>query len=173
MSKRNTKELDMLNGKTAGKLIMFAIPLALSSILQQLFNSADVAVVGRFAKGNAMAAVGSCVALVGIFVNLIVGLSVGPNASLATIIGQKRRDDINGMLHTIMTFGAILGIVLMGIGIGTAKVILEISGTPEGVLPEALLYIRIYFISIPFMVIYNFGAAILRSFGDTRRQCFT
>ena len=172
MSKRNTKELDMLNGKTAGKLIMFAIPLALSSILQQLFNSADVAVVGRFAKGNAMAAVGSCVALVGIFVNLIVGLSVGPNASLATIIGQKRRDDINGMLHTIMTFGAILGIVLMGIGIGTAKVILEISGTPEGVLPEALLYIRIYFISIPFMVIYNFGAAILRSFGDTRRPMF-
>lgn len=172
MSKRNTKELDMLNGKTAGKLIMFAIPLALSSILQQLFNSADVAVVGRFAKGNAMAAVGSCVALVGIFVNLIVGLSVGPNASLATIIGQKRRDDINGMLHTIITFGAILGIVLMGIGIGTAKVILEISGTPEGVLPEALLYIRIYFISIPFMVIYNFGAAILRSFGDTRRPMF-
>ena len=100
MSKRNTKELDMLNGKTAGKLIMFAIPLALSSILQQLFNSADVAVVGRFAKGNAMAAVGSCVALVGIFVNLIVGLSVGPNASLATIIGQKRRDDINlSLIH--------------------------------------------------------------------------
>ena len=144
MSKKNTKELDMLNGKTAGKLIMFAIPLALSSILQQLFNSADVAVVGRFAKGNAMAAVGSCVALVGIFVNLIVGLSVGPNASLATLIGQKRRGDINGMLHTIMTFGAILGIVLMGIGIGTAKIILEISGTPESVLPEALLYIRIY-----------------------------
>lgn len=172
MSKENTKELDMLNGKTAGKLIMFAIPLALSSILQQLFNSADVAVVGRFAKGNAMAAVGSCVALVGIFVNLIVGLSVGPNASLATLIGQKRRDDINGMLHTIMTFGAILGVVLMGIGIGTAKVILEVSGTPEGVLSEALLYIRIYFISIPFMVIYNFGAAVLRSFGDTRRPMF-
>lgn len=87
-----SKELDMLNGKLAGKLILFAIPLAFSSILQQLFNSADVAVVGRFAGDSALAAVGSCVALVGIFVNLIVGLSVGPNAALATLIGQKKTD---------------------------------------------------------------------------------
>lgn len=85
------KEMDMLQGKLSGKLILFALPLAFSSILQQLFNSADVAVVGRFAGGNALAAVGSCVALVGIFVNLIVGLSVGPNAALASLIGQKKR----------------------------------------------------------------------------------
>ena len=85
------KEMDMLNGKLAGKLILFAIPLAFSSILQQLFNSADVAVVGRFAGSNALAAVGSCVALVGIFVNLIVGLAVRPNAALANLIGQNKR----------------------------------------------------------------------------------
>ncbi len=166
------KEMDMLNGGLAGKLILFAIPLAFSSILQQLFNSADVAVVGRFAGDAALAAVGSCVALVGIFVNLIVGLSVGPNAALATLIGQKKRDEINGMLHTIITFGVILGAVLMCIGMLTAKLVLELSGTPESVMREALLYIRIYFISIPFMTIYNFGSAALRSFGDSRRPMY-
>ena len=166
------KEMDMLNGGLAGKLILFAIPLAFSSILQQLFNSADVAVVGRFAGDAALAAVGSCVALVGIFVNLIVGLSVGPNAALATLIGQKKRDEINGMLHTIITFGVILGAVLMCIGMLTAKLVLELSGTPESVMREALLYIRIYFISIPFMTIYNFGSAVLRSFGDSRRPMY-
>ena len=166
------KEMDMLNGGLAGKLILFAIPLAFSSILQQLFNSADVAVVGRFAGDAALAAVGSCVALVGIFVNLIVGLSVGPNAALATLIGQKKRDEISGMLHTIITFGVILGVVLMCIGMLTAETVLELSGTPESVMQEALLYIRIYFISIPFMTIYNFGSAALRSFGDSRRPMY-
>lgn len=167
-----TKEMDMLHGGLAGKLILFSIPLAFSSILQQLFNSADVAVVGRFAGDRALAAVGSCVALVGIFVNLIVGLSVGPNAALANLIGQKRRDRIQGMLHTILTFGVILGVVLMGIGMLVARSILELSGTPESVINEALLYIRIYFLSLPFMVIYNFGSAALRSFGDTRRPMY-
>ena len=166
------KEMDMLNGKLSGKLILFAIPLAFSSILQQLFNSADVAVVGRFAGDTALAAVGSCVALVGIFVNLIVGLSVGPNAALATLIGQKKREEISGMLHTVITFGLILGVVLMGIGLLTARVVLELSGTPESVMNEALFYIRIYFLSIPFMTIYNFGAAALRSFGDSRRPMY-
>ena len=167
-----SKEMDMLNGGIAGKLILFAIPLAFSSILQQLFNSADVAVVGRFAGDTALAAVGSCVALVGIFVNLIVGLSVGPNAALATLIGQKKREQINGMLHTILTFGAVLGVLLMCLGMLSARVILELSGTPESVMNQALLYIRIYFLSIPFMVIYNFGSAILRSFGDSRRPMY-
>lgn len=167
-----SKEMDMLNGGLAGKLILFAVPLAFSSILQQLFNSADVAVVGRFAGDTALAAVGSCVALVGIFVNLIVGLSVGPNAALATLIGQKKREQISGMLHTILTFGAILGLLLMGLGMLSARGVLELSGTPESVMSQALLYIRIYFLSIPFMVIYNFGSAILRSFGDSRRPMY-
>lgn len=162
----------MLHGGLAGKLILFAIPLAFSSILQQLFNSADVAVVGRFAGSAALAAVGSCVALVGIFVNLIVGLAVGPNAALANLIGQGQRNRISGMVHTILTFGMILGVVLMGLGFLTARTVLEASGTPESVINEALLYIRIYFIGIPFMTIYNFGAAILRSYGDTKRPMY-
>ena len=166
------KEMDMLHGGLAGKLILFAIPLAFSSILQQLFNSADVAVVGRFAGSAALAAVGSCVALVGIFVNLIVGLSVGPNAALANLIGQGQRERISGMVHTILTFGIALGVVLMGLGFLTARTVLEASGTPEGVINEALLYIRIYFIGVPFMTIYNFGAAILRSYGDTKRPMY-
>lgn len=167
-----TKEMDMLHGGLAGKLILFAIPLAFSGILQQLFNSADVAVVGRFAGSAALAAVGSCVALVGIFVNLIIGLAVGPNAALANLIGQGQRDRISGMVHTILTFGMILGVVLMGLGFLTARTVLEASGTPESVINEALLYIRIYFIGIPFMTIYNFGAAILRSYGDTKRPMY-
>lgn len=167
-----SKEMDMLNGGLAGKLILFSMPLAFSSILQQLFNSADVAVVGRFAGDNALAAVGSCVALVGIFVNLIVGLSVGPNAALANLIGQNNRKEINPMVHTILTFGAILGILLMCTGWLVARAVLELSGTPESVIEEALVYMRIYFVSIPFMVVYNFGSAILRSFGDTRRPMY-
>ena len=162
----------MLNGGLSGKLILFAIPLAFSGILQQLFNSADVAVVGRFAGSAALAAVGSCVALVGIFVNLIIGLAVGPNAALANLIGQGQRNRISRMVHTILTFGMILGMVLMGLGFLTARTVLEASGTPESVINEALLYIRIYFIGIPFMTIYNFGAAILRSYGDTKRPMY-
>lgn len=164
--------MDMLQGGIAGKLILFALPLAFSSILQQLFNSADVAVVGRFAGDRALAAVGSCVALVGIFVNLIVGLSVGPNAVLANLIGQNRREKISSVLHTCMTFGLILGLVLMLIGMISARMVLELSGTPKSVMREALLYIRIYFASIPFMMIYNFGSATLRSYGDTRRPMY-
>ena len=134
---KKTKEMDMLQGRLAGKLIVFALPVACSSILQQLFNSADVAVVGRFAGDNALAAVGSCVALVGIFVNLIVGLSIGPNAVLANLIGQKDREKINSMMHTILMFGALLGVLLMGIGMLSARFILEVSSTPESVCPAA------------------------------------
>ncbi len=167
-----TKEMDMLQGKTAGKLILFALPLACSSILQQLFNSADVAVVGRFAGDQALAAVGSCVALVGIFVNLIVGLSVGPNAVVANLIGQKRREQISRMLHSILAFGMVLGLFLMAAGLCLARPILVASGTPDSVLAMALLYIRIYFLSIPFMMIYNFGSAILRSYGDSKHPMY-
>ena len=105
--------------------------------------------------------------------NLIVGLSVGPNAALANLIGQGQRERISGMVHTILTFGIALGVVLMGLGFLTARTVLEASGTPESVINEALLYIRIYFIGVPFMTIYNFGAAILRSYGDTKRpMCY-
>ena len=113
-----------------------------------------------------------CVALVGIFVNLIVGLSVGPNAVLALLIGQNNREEINRTLHTVITFGAALGVGLMIVGWLTAKPILVLSGTPESVLDQALLYIFIYFLSIPFMLVYNFGSAVLRSYGDSRRPMY-
>ena len=131
-----------------------------------------MAVVGRFAGDTALAAVGSCVALVGIFVNLIVGLSVGPNAVLALLIGQNNREEINRTLHTVITFGTALGVGLMIVGWLTAKPILVLSGTPESVLDQALLYIFIYFLSIPFMLVYNFGSAVLRSYGDSRRPMY-
>jgi Na+-driven multidrug efflux pump len=171
-TKEKNREIDMLNGKIAGKLIMFALPLAFSTILQQLFNSADVAVVGRFAGSSALAAVGSSVALVGIFVNLITGLSVGPNAALANLIGQNKREQISAMLHTILTFGLILGIGLMCLGFIIAKPVLVVSGTPDSVMDQAMLYIRIYLLSIPFMLLYNFGAAALRSYGDSKRPMY-
>lgn len=167
-----SKEMDMLKGGLAGKLILFAVPLAFSSILQQLFNSADVAVVGRFAGATALAAVGSCAALVGIFVNLITGLSVGPNAVLANLIGQNRRDQISSMVHTILSFSLILGIFLMLVGMVTAKPILVLSGTPDSVIDQSLLYFRIYCLSVPFMLVYNFGGAILRSYGDSKRPMY-
>lgn len=171
-TKEKNREIDMLHGKLAGKLIMFALPLAFSTILQQLFNSADVAVVGRFAGSSALAAVGSCVALVGIFVNLITGLSVGPNAALANLIGQNKREQISAMLHTILMFGLILGIGLMCFGFIIAKPVLVVSGTPDSVMDQAMLYIRIYLLSIPFMLLYNFGAAALRSYGDSKRPMY-
>ena len=99
----------------------------------------------------------------GIFVNLTVGLSVGPNAVLALLIGKNEREKIGRTLHTVLTFGILLGLVLMVAGWLAAKPVLTLSGTPDSVLSEALLYIRIYFISLPFMMIYNFGSAILRS----------
>lgn len=154
-TKEKNREIDMLHGKLAGKLIMFALPLAFSTILQQLFNSADVAVVGRFAGSSALAAVGSCVALVGIFVNLITGLSVGPNAALANLIGQNKREQISAMLHTILTFALILGIGLMCLGFIIAKPVLVVSGTPDSVMDQAMLYIRIYLLSIPFMLLLS------------------
>lgn len=167
-----SKEMDMLNGGLAGKLILFAVPLAFSSILQQLFNSADVAVVGRFAGSTALAAVGSCAALVGIYVNLITGLSVGPNAILANLIGQNKREQISSMVHSILSFSLVLGILLMLVGMVTAKPILELSGTPDSVIDQSLLYFRIYCLSVPFMLIYNFGGAILRSYGDSKRPMY-
>lgn len=172
MGEPKSKEIDMLKGPFAGKIILFAMPLAFSSILQQLFNSADVAVVGRFCGDSSLAAVGANVAIVGVFVNLVVGLSVGPNAALANLIGGKRKDEIQEMIHTVIAFGLLLGIGLAATGILIARLILEASGTPGEIMNLAVLYIRIYFLGMPFIVLYNFAAGILRSFGDTKRPMY-
>lgn len=164
--------MDMLNGGLAGKLILFSIPLAFSSICSSCLIRRMLP-LWEDSRGTGSGSSGKLRGTGWNFVNLIVGLSVGPNAALANLIGQKNRGKINSMVHTILTFGAVLGIALLVIGMLVARMVLVASGTPETVLDQALLYIRIYFVGIPFMVAYNFGAAIVRSYGDTRRpMCY-
>lgn len=162
----------MLHGSLADKLILFALPLALSSILQQLFNSADVAVVGRFAGSQALAAVGANVANVGIFVNLLVGMSVGPNVVIARLIGQGKEEEVSRAVRTVIAMALVIGVGLMMLGWCIAGPLLEMTNTPDEVLAGAKLYFRIYIIGVPFITLFDFGAAILRSVGDTKRPMY-
>ena len=171
-SQNSGKALDMIHGPLLKKIIFFALPIAASSILQQLFNSADVAVAGRFAESGALAAVGSNSVLVGLFVNLFVGLSVGTNVVIAQYIGQKRTKEVGTVVHTSMLFSLICGLVMMVVGLVLSRFLLVLVGTPEDVLERALIYLRIYCIGMIFIIPYNFGAAILRSIGDTRRPLY-
>lgn len=164
--------MDMLHGPLLKRLILFALPIAASSILQQLFNSADVAVAGRFAESGALAAVGSNSVLVGLFVNLFVGLSVGVNVIIAQYIGQRRTKDVGVVVHTAILFSMICGILMMITGLFLSRYLLVLIDTPEDVLERALLYLRIYCLGMPFIIPYNFGAAILRSTGDTKRPLY-
>ena len=166
------KNMDMLHGPLARRLFLFALPVAASSILQQLFNSADVAVAGRFAELGALAAVGSNSVLVSLFVNLFVGLSAGVTVVISQYVGQKREKEANMVVHTSVLFSIICGIVVMVIGLLSARFLLELIDTPLDVLDRAVIYLRIYCIGIPFITLYNFIAAILRSIGDTKRPMF-
>jgi len=166
---KSTRQMDMLHGKLFWKLVIFALPIALTSILQQLFNSADVAIVGRFAGSDALAAVGANVANVGIFINVIVGFSVGPNVLISNYIGRGRQKDIPDIVHTVIGTAIVGGLGLFVIGQALASAMLKITNTPEEVFSQAELYFRIYIICVPFITLYNFGAAILRSIGDTKR----
>lgn len=168
-----SRDMDMLHGSLTDKLILFTIPLALSSILQQLFNSADLAVVGRFDSSAAMAAVGSNAALINLIISLFTGLSVGANVVVASLIGSNRKEQIPGAVHTIITLAIISGFVLMGIGEGIAPAILHMVGTPDDVLHLAEDYLRIYFLGMPFFLLYNFGSAILRAKGDSARPLYS
>lgn len=165
----NPNKIDMLHGGLFWKLVLFALPLAASSILQHFFNSADVAVVGRFAGGDALAAVGANVANVGVFVNFLVGASIGPNVVVATLIGSGRMDEVSDAIHTIIAMAITGGLLLMGVGLVISRPLIEAIGTPVEVLDMAVLYFRIYMLGLPFITLYNFGAAILRSIGDTKR----
>ncbi|MDO4649826.1 MAG: MATE family efflux transporter [Eubacteriales bacterium] len=165
----SNNEIDMLHGPLTGKILAMAIPIALSSILQQLFNSVDVAVVGRFASSQAQAAVGCNGPVINLFLNLFVGISVGANVIAANYIGQKKQDKIKETVHTAMTIALISGALLLVLGQVLARPILEWMDTPEDVLEHAILYLKIYFLGMPFIMVYNFGAAILRSVGDTKR----
>ena len=170
----NTKaiKMDMLNGSLSPNLIRFSLPIAASTILQQLFNSADVAVVGRFAGSEALAAVGANVANVGVFVNLIVGLAIGPNVVMSMLIGQGRLKEVNKVVHNIITFAIVLGLGLMALGMLLARPILVLTSTPDNILDAAWKYLMIYLAGIPFIMLYNFGSSILRSIGDSKRPLY-
>lgn len=173
--KKKKKTVDMLNGSLVDKIILFALPLAASSILQQLFNSADLAVVGRFASAEAMAAVGSNAPVINLIVSLFTGLSIGANVLIASLIGKGEKEKINEAVHTIISLSALSGIALIFIGIICSKEILLLMDAPKNVLTAAILYLRIYFVGMPFVMIYNFGSAILRAKGDSARPllCLT
>ena len=167
--KNKTYEIDMCNGPLFGKILLFTLPLMLSGILQLLFNAADVVVVGRFAGNEALAAVGSTGSLTNLLVNLFIGLSVGANVLVARYYGAKAWDEVSQTVHTSMLVSAVGGIVLAFIGIALARPLLLMMDTPENVIGHSVLYMRIYFMGMPVMLLFNFGSAILRAIGDTRR----
>ena len=162
-------EVDMIHGPLAKKIFMFALPLAVSSMLQQLFNAADIAVVGRLTNAQAMAAVGSNSSVIGLMVNLFTGLAVGANVVVGNLLGANHRSEISRAVHTIMTVALFSGFFLLLLGNLIAKPILTLMGAPDDVISLAVLYLRIYFCGMPAMMAYNFGSAVLRSRGDSRR----
>lgn len=163
----NTKKLDMTHGPLLGKLIIFTIPIILSGVLQLLFNAADVIVVGRFAGEASLAAVGSTGSLINLMTNLFIGMSVGANVCAAQFYGAGNHEDVKKTVHTSTAFSLICGIILILIGLFGARPMLELMGSPEDVIGLATLYVRIYFIAMPAIMLYNFLAAILRASGDT------
>lgn len=164
--------MDMCNGPIFGKLLVFALPLMLSGILQLLFNAADIVVVGKFSGSHALAAVGSTGALINIFVNVFIGFSIGTNVLVAQYFGARDEKNVHETVHTSILLGIVGGFILIVAGMVFAKPMLEWMDTPEDVLSHAVLYMRIYFIGMPAMLVYNFGAAILRAIGDTRRPLY-
>jgi putative MATE family efflux protein len=170
--KDKTVKMDMLHGPLLGKIILFALPLAAGSMLQQLFNAVDIAVVGRFSTSQALAAVGSNSPVITLILNLFVGISVGANVVIANLIGQGKRERISDAVHTAITVALISGIFLLLLGQVIAKPLLIMMSTPDDVLDLAVLYLRLYCLGMPFIMLYNFGASILRSIGDTRRPMY-
>ncbi|SCW44303.1 putative efflux protein, MATE family [Ruminococcaceae bacterium YRB3002] len=162
------KNIDMLNGSLWDKILLFVLPLAATTILQQLFNAADVAVVGQFVGKNAMAAVGSNGALVGLVVNLFNGVALGANVVIARFIGEGSRKDINRTVHTAIAFAVLSGIAMAVIGELLAAPVLKALGVPDEVYDMALTYLRIVVAGFPALLLYNFEAAIFRSRGDTK-----
>ncbi len=167
--KKNKYEIDMCNGTIMDKLVSFALPLMLSSILQLLFNAVDIVVVGRFTGSQALAAVGSTSALINMFVNLFIGVSLGANVLSARFYAAGKEREMSETVHTAITFALISGIVMIFVGLLCTRGALELMDTPEDVIDQAALYMKIYFCGMPFFMLYNYGAAILRAVGDTKR----
>ncbi len=169
---KRSAEIDMCNGPVTGKIILFAIPLMLSGMLQLLFNAADVMVVGQFCGSTSLAAVGSNGAVVNLLVNLFLGVSVGTNVLVAREIGRQHADRVFRAVHSSILLSFIIGIFTGVFGSTMAPKLLHLISVPDDVLPLASLYLRIYFVGIPATVVYNFGAAILRAVGDTKHPLY-
>ena len=170
MSKAN--QLDLTEGPILPRLLQFSIPLILSSLLQLLFNAADVVVVGRFAGNNSLAAVGSTGSLINLLINLFMGLSIGANVVAANYFGAKRSKELVETVHTSILVSFVCGIVLTIVGVVGSKYILILMQAPHEVLTLATLYLKIYFGGITATMIYNFGSALLRAKGDTKRPLY-
>ena len=162
-------EIDMCNGPLFGKILIFTLPLMLSGILQLLFNAADVVVVGRYAGNEALAAVGATGSLTNLLVNMFIGLSVGANVLVARYYGARQEKEVSETVHTAVLVSMVGGLLLAVIGILVARPLLLLMDTPEDVIGHSVLYMRIYFVGMPVMLMFNFGSAILRAIGDTRR----
>ncbi len=165
-------EIDMCNGPLLGKILVFYVPLMLSGILQLLFNAADVAVVGNFAGKESLAAVGSTGSLTNLIVNLFIGLSVGVNVLVARFYGSGQMDELKETVQTAVATALASGALLVFVGFFVARPALAWMDTPEDVISHSVLYMRIYFGGMPFMMVYNFGSAVLRAVGDTRRPLY-
>lgn len=164
--------MDMCSGPLLSKILIFAIPLMLSGILQLLFNAADIIVVGRFSGSEALAAVGSTGALINLIINLFIGVSVGTNVVAARYYGARDADGVSHTVHTAMLSAIVGGIILIFAGIALARPMLEWMGTPADVIDQSALYMKIYFVGMPALMVYNFGASILRAIGDTKRPLY-
>ena len=165
-------EVDMLNGPLFGKIVRYALPLIAAGILQLLFNTADMVVVGRYAGANALGAVGATASLINLLINVFMGLSVGANVAIAHYIGAGRHKELSKALHTSITLSLVCGAALLLIGQIVCGPMLKLMGTPGDILPLSVSYMKIYFLGMPVMLLYNFGAAILRATGDTRRPLY-
>ncbi len=172
MKQVNSRSVDMIHGPMLKKILLFAIPIAAGSILQQLFNAVDVAVVGRFASSDALAAVGANTAVVALFINLFVGISVGSNVVIAQMIGSGKKERVSDAVHTSVLLALIGGTALLIFGFIMAEKILTLMSTPENIMVMSVLYLRIYCMGMPFIMLYNFIAAILRSVGDSKRPLY-
>lgn len=162
-------EIDMCRGPLFGQIIIFALPLMATYILQLLFNAADLIVIGHYAHYNAMAAIGATMNINALIISIFIGLSIGSNVVVARLFGARNNTEIKESVSTSMTLALIGGLVLMVLGLAVAKPLLELLKTPEEILPLSCTYIWICFCAIPFIMLYNFGCAILRAVGDTRR----
>ena len=165
----NKYEIDICNGTIMDKLISFSLPLMLSGILQLLFNAVDIVVVGRFTGSQALAAVGSTTALINLFINLFIGVSLGANVLAARYYAAGKQKEMSETVHTAMLFALISGCVMVLAGLFFSRGALELMDTPDDVISQAALYMKIYFMGMPFFMLYNYGAAILRAVGDTKR----